>query len=34
MILSRFAFGQELSLPQIAPTGITHLSGFGLSISS
>lgn len=26
MILSRFAFGQELSLPQIAPTGITHLS--------
>ena len=26
MILSRFAFEQELSLPQIAPTGITHLS--------
>ena len=26
MILSRFAFGQELSLSQIAPTGLTHLS--------
>lgn len=26
MILSRFAFGQELSLSQIAPVGITHLS--------